>query len=72
MTTTTAARPRRLVSVKRALEYADMGRTQLYEKIHANVIRAYKRGGKTMIDLNSIDDKNEALPPFVPRKSTQN
>lgn len=57
---------RRLVSVNEACEYARMGRTKLYAKINAGIVIAYKRDGETLIDLNTIDEMNAALPRFVP------
>ena len=57
---------RRLVSVREACEYGRISRSKLYLKMATNVIKAYKRDGKTMVDLNTIDDMHDALPEFVP------
>jgi len=35
---------------------ANFGRTKAYELIAHDRIRAYKMGGKTMIDLDSVDE----------------
>lgn len=53
------SQPRRLATVKEACAYAKMGRTKLYENINAKAIIAYKRGRKTLIDLDSIDVMND-------------
>jgi hypothetical protein len=53
-----AAPPMRLATVKEACGYAKMGHTKLYEKINQGAIDAYKRDGRTLIDLNSIDAMN--------------
>lgn len=60
------SRHRRLVPIKEACEYARISRSKLYLKMAANVIKAYKRDGKTMVDLNTIDDMHDTLPEFVP------
>lgn len=49
----------RLATVKEACIYAKMNRTTLYERINAEAIVAYKRGRKTLIDLDSVDAMNE-------------
>ena len=61
--------PRRLGTVKEARAYAKMGNTKLYEKINEGAIIAYKRDGRTLIDLNSIDAMNDReLVPWKPGK----
>ncbi|MGH6678093.1 MAG: hypothetical protein ACREDL_03950 [Bradyrhizobium sp.] len=35
---------------------------RLYELISREKIRAYKMGGKTMIDLDSVDEYRTSLP----------
>ena len=63
------SQPRRLATVKEACAYAKMGHTKLYEKINAKAIIAYKRGRKTLIDLDSIDVMNDReLKPWKPGK----
>jgi hypothetical protein len=62
-------KPRRLATVKEACGYAKMGHTKLYEKINAGSIVAYKRDGKTLIDLDSIDAMHaKELKPWKPGK----
>jgi excisionase family DNA binding protein len=38
------------------------GKTKAYELIAQERIRAYKMGGKTLIDLDSIDEYHASLP----------
>src|SRR3979409_2161798 len=47
---------RRLVEFKDGCRYGKFGRTKAYELIAHDRIRAYKMGGKTMIDLDSVDE----------------
>ncbi len=53
---------RRLVEFKDGCRYGKFGRTKAYELIARDKIRAYKMGGKTMIDLDSVDDYHASLP----------
>jgi hypothetical protein len=55
------SRPRRLVSIKEACMYARISRTKLYQKLGTDVIKAYKRDGATLVDLNTIDAMHESL-----------
>ncbi|TGN89938.1 DNA-binding protein [Bradyrhizobium yuanmingense] len=58
----------RLATIKEACAYGKIGRTKLYEKLNANLIRAFTREGRTLIDLDSIDAMNRALlKPWTPR-----
>jgi hypothetical protein len=41
---------------------ANSGRTKAYELIAHERIRAYKMEGKTMIDLDSVDEYHTSLP----------
>jgi hypothetical protein len=67
MSDTLEIRPRRLATVKEACFYAKMGHTKLYEKINAEEIMAFRREGKTLIDLDSIDAMNDReLKPWKP------
>lgn len=60
-------KPPRLATIKEACAYARMGQTKLYEKINAGAVVAFKRDGRTFIDLNSIDDMNgHELKPWTP------
>jgi len=63
----------RLGTVRQACDYAPCCHTSLYEFINAGLVDAYKRGARTMIDLDSIDRMNAALPKIVPKpKQKQN
>jgi excisionase family DNA binding protein len=53
---------RRLVEFKDGCRYGKFGRTKAYELIARETIRAYKMGGKTMIDLDSVDEYHTSLP----------
>ncbi|UPT91703.1 helix-turn-helix domain-containing protein [Bradyrhizobium barranii subsp. apii] len=53
---------RRLVEFKDGCRYGKFGRTKAYELISQDRIRAYKMGGKTMIDLDSVDEYHASLP----------
>lgn len=60
----------RLATVKEACAYAKMSRTRLYEKINAEVIVAYKRDTKTLVDLDSIDAMHQQeLKRWKPSRS---
>jgi hypothetical protein len=53
---------RRLVEFKDGCRYGKFGKTKAYELIAQARIRAYKMGGKTMIDLDSADENHTSLP----------
>ena len=53
---------RRLVAFKDGCRYGKFGKTKAYELIAQERIRAYKMGGKTLIDLDSIDEYHASLP----------
>jgi excisionase family DNA binding protein len=53
---------RRLVEFKDGCRYDKFGRTKAYELIAHERIRAYKMGGKAMIDLDSVDEYRASLP----------
>lgn len=55
-------RRRRLVEFKDGCRYGRFGKTKAYELIARERIRAYKMGGKTLIDLDSIDEYHASLP----------
>ena len=55
-------KPRRLVEFKEGCRYGKFGKTKAYELIAQERIRAYKMGGKTLIDLDSIDEYHAVLP----------
>ena len=53
---------RRLAEFKDGCRYEKFGKTKAYELIAREQIRAYKMGGKTLIDLDSIDEYHASLP----------
>jgi excisionase family DNA binding protein len=53
---------RRLAGFKDGCRYGKFGKTKAYELIAQARIRAYKMGGKTLIDLDSIDEYHASLP----------
>jgi excisionase family DNA binding protein len=53
---------RRLAEFKDGCRYGKFGKTKAYELIARQRIRAYKMGGKTLIDLDSIDEYHASLP----------
>jgi excisionase family DNA binding protein len=60
---------RRLVEFKNGCRYGKFGKTKAYELIAQERIRAYKMGGKTMIDLDSVDEYHASLPKVESRAS---
>jgi excisionase family DNA binding protein len=60
---------RRLVEFKDGCRYGKFGKTKAYELIAHERIRAYKMGGKTMIDLDSVDEYHASLPRVETRAS---
>jgi excisionase family DNA binding protein len=60
---------RRLVEFKGGCRYGKFGKTKAYELIAQEQIRAYKMGGKTMIDLDSVDEYHASLPRVESRAS---
>jgi excisionase family DNA binding protein len=60
---------RRLVEFKDGCRYGKFGKTKAYELIAQKRIRAYKMGGKTMIDLDSVDEYHASLPRIESRAS---
>jgi excisionase family DNA binding protein len=62
-------RQRRLVEFKDGCRYGKFGKTKAYELIARERIRAYKMGGKTMIDLDSVDEYHASLPRVESRAS---
>jgi excisionase family DNA binding protein len=60
---------RRLVEFKDGCRYGKFGKTKAYELIARERIRAYKMGGKTMIDLDSVDEYHASLPRLESRAS---
>jgi len=62
-------RRRRLAEFKEGCRYGKFGKTKAYELIARESIRAYKMGGKTMIDLDSVDEYHASLPKVETRGS---
>ncbi|MGC2083713.1 MAG: hypothetical protein WA702_10185 [Bradyrhizobium sp.] len=62
MTDIDSSKQRRLVEFKDGCRYGKFGKTKAYELIALERIRAYKMGGKTLIDLDSIDEYHASLP----------
>ena len=60
---------RRLIEFKDGCRYGKFGKTKAYELIAQERIRAYKMGGKTMIDLDSVDEYHASLPRVESRAS---
>jgi len=60
---------RRLVEFKDGCRYGKFGKTKAYELIAQQQIKAYKLGGKTMIDLDSVDQFHASLPRVESRAS---
>ncbi|WP_296332450.1 helix-turn-helix domain-containing protein [Reyranella sp.] len=61
------SRQRRLVVFKDGCRYGKFGKTKAYELIAQERIKAYKLGGKTMIDLDSVDQFHASLPKVESR-----
>jgi hypothetical protein len=60
--TITTQNGRILSSFKDGCRYGKFGKTKAYELIAQEQIRANKMGGKTLIDLDSIDEYHASLP----------
>ena len=60
---------RRLVEFKDGCRYGKFGKTKAYELTAQQRIRAYKLRGKTMIDLDGVDEYHASLPNVVSRAS---
>ena len=60
---------RRLVEFKDGCRYGKFGKTKAYELIAHERIRAYRMGGKTLIDLDSVDEYHASLPRVETRAS---
>src|SRR5260370_34668110 len=53
---------RRLVEVQDGCRYGKFGKNKAYELINHERIKAYKMGGKTMIDLDNVDEYHASVP----------
>lgn len=61
----------RLASIPEAVIYGQMSRTKLYSKLNSGQIKARKRDGETMIDLDSIDAYHASLPDWTPSDNSK-
>ncbi|KRQ99235.1 excisionase family DNA-binding protein [Bradyrhizobium valentinum] len=60
--------PQRLVTVREACRYGGFSHTKCYQLLNAGQIDAYKRGGRTLIDLDTVDAyKRAALRRIEPK-----
>ena len=59
--------PMRLATTREACAYGRFGHTMLYQLINSGRIDGYKRDGRTLIDLDSIDRMHAAMPKIEPR-----
>jgi len=57
----------RLATVREACTYGRFGHTKCYDSINQGKIVAYKRGRRTMVDLDSIDAFNASLQRIPPK-----
>jgi excisionase family DNA binding protein len=57
----------RLATFKEALRYGRWGKDKLYELIAAEKVTAYKDGHTTLVDLDTVDAYQRALPRVVAR-----
>jgi hypothetical protein len=57
----------RLGTVREACEYGRFCHTKCYDYINAGAIDAYKRGKRTLIDLDSIDAMHASMPKIKPK-----
>jgi hypothetical protein len=60
---------RRLIQFKDGCRYGKFGKTKAYGLIARERMRAYKMGGKTMIDLDCVDEYHASLPRVESRAS---
>jgi excisionase family DNA binding protein len=63
----TSAPPIRLATVREACTYGRFSHTKCYDYINQGKIIAYKRGRRTMIDLDSVDALNTSLTRITPK-----
>ena len=64
--------PRRIMRLLPACEYAQIGRTKMYDLIRTGKIMAVKEGRATLIDLDSVDRHLASLPALQLRQQLQN
>jgi hypothetical protein len=63
-----SAPKQRLGTVREACAYGRFSHTKCYDYIGAGQIDAYKRGNRTLIDLDSIDAMHAAMPKIAPKE----
>jgi excisionase family DNA binding protein len=63
----TSAPTVRLATVREACVYGRFGHTKCYDYINEGKIIAYKRGRRTMIDLDSVDAFHASLERIEPK-----
>jgi len=64
-----APNPERMVPVKEACRYGRWSPVTLYKLIGEGKIDAYKDGGRTLIDLDSVDRYKRSLPKLGPKEN---
>jgi hypothetical protein len=57
----------RLGTPREACCYGRFSHTKLYDYVNEGLVDAYKRGKRTMIDLDSIDRMHAAMPKIQPK-----
>jgi excisionase family DNA binding protein len=60
------SKKRDLIPVKAAFARLGCSRSKLYKLINRGLVVAYKMGGRTMVDVDSIDAYHASLPRIVP------
>lgn len=65
----TSAPRYRLATVREACSYGRFGHTKCYDLINRGLIIAYKRDGRTMVDLDSIDCYHASLERIQPKRA---
>jgi hypothetical protein len=63
----TTAPPFRLGTPREACSYGRFSHTKLYDYINEGKVDAYKRGKRTLTDLDSIDRMHAAMPKIKPQ-----
>lgn len=61
------APPRRLATVRETMAYGRFSHTKCYDYINEGRITAYKRDGRTFIDLDTVDAMHAKLIKIEPR-----
>ena len=69
MTDNDSNKNRRLAEFEDGCRYGKFGKTKAYELIAHGAARAYNMSGKTMIDLDGVDENHTSLPRLETRAS---